>query len=161
MFVNYKNLPPNSRAWIYQSNRELTDKEIELISLETESFINKWTSHENDLKGSYVIKYKMFLVLFIDQNYSNISGCSIDSSVHFIQKLEREFSIDLTNKMNIAYKTESKIEILTLEEFKKSLGKGKITGKTIVYNNLIDTKEEFEKKWEVQAKDSWHKRFLK
>ena len=32
-----------------------------------------------------------------------------------------------------------------------------VTGDTIVFNNLVNTKIEFETAWEVPAKDSWHK----
>ena len=63
MFTEYKNLPNSSRVWIYQSDREFTANEIELISVKAEEFINKWTRHGDDLKGSFTIKYNQFLVL--------------------------------------------------------------------------------------------------
>jgi hypothetical protein len=34
-------------------------------------------------------------VLGVDENLNSVSGCSIDSSVHFMQQLEKEFDIDL------------------------------------------------------------------
>ena len=36
----------------------------------------------------------------------------------------------------------------------------KITSETIVFNNMVQTKQDFETDWEVPAKESWHKRFL-
>jgi hypothetical protein len=36
----------------------------------------------------------------------------------------------------------------------------KITSETIVFNNMVNTKEDFENNWEIPAKQSWHKRFL-
>jgi hypothetical protein len=35
-----------------------------------------------------------------------------------------------------------------------------VSGNTIVFNNLVENKEEFETHWEVPASDSWHSRFL-
>jgi len=29
-----------------------------------------------------------------------------------------------------------------------------------VFNNMVATKADFENNWEIQAKESWHKRFL-
>ena len=81
MFTAYKNLPNNSRVWIYQSDREFNNKEVELIKEESEDFINQWTRHGDDLKGSFTIKYNHFLVLAVDESYNNISGCSIDLSL--------------------------------------------------------------------------------
>ena len=54
MFTEYKNLPQNSRVWIYQSDRKFTAKEIEFISVRAEDFINQWTRHGDDLKGSFI-----------------------------------------------------------------------------------------------------------
>ena len=57
MFTEYKNLPDNSRVWVYQANRELTQEEIEYISAKALLFIDNWTRHGDDLKGSFTIKY--------------------------------------------------------------------------------------------------------
>ncbi|MBT3741263.1 MAG: ABC transporter ATPase, partial [Polaribacter sp.] len=78
MFIKYKNLPSNSRVWIYQSAREFTNKEVDFITLKSEDFINQWTRHGDDLKGSFTIKYRQFLILAVDESFNNISGCSID-----------------------------------------------------------------------------------
>jgi len=160
MYTPYKNLPNNSRVWIYQSNREFTEKEIELISTKSEEFINSWTRHGDDLKGSFTIKYNQFLVLAVDESFNNVSGCSIDASVHFIQALEKELQLNLMDKMNVTFKNGNHINLVRLSDFQKFAKEHKITQETIVFNNMVATKEDFENSWEVPAKDSWHKRFL-
>ena len=160
MYTPYKNLPNNSRVWIYQSNREFTAKEIAFISTKAEEFINSWTRHGDDLKGSFTIKYKQFLVLAVDESFNNVSGCSIDASVHFIQALEKELQLNLMDKMNVTFKNGNHINLVRLSDFQKFAKEHKITQETIVFNNMVATKEDFENSWEVPAKDSWHKRFL-
>ncbi|RBW61296.1 ABC transporter ATPase [Tenacibaculum sp. E3R01] len=160
MFTEYKNLPDHSRVWIYQADREFTQEEIELISAKALLFIDNWTRHGDDLKGSFTIKYSQFLVLAVDEGFNNVSGCSIDSSVHFVQEIEKELNIDLMDKMNISFKDGENINIVKLSDFKKFVDDKKITSNTIVFNNMINTKEDFETKWEVPANESWHKRFL-
>lgn len=160
MFTAYKNLPNNSRVWIYQSNRAFSDNEVELISKKAEEFINSWTRHGDDLKGSFTIKYNQFLVLAVDESFNNVSGCSIDSSVRFVQELEKELQLDLMNKMNITFKDSDHINLVKLSDFQKYAKAQKITSETIVFNNMVNTKEDFENKWEVPANQSWHKRFL-
>ena len=117
MFTHYKNLPNNSRVWIYQSDREFTDKEIEFISAKAEEFINQWTRHGDDLKGSFTIKYNQFLVLAVDESFNNVSGCSIDSSVRFVQGLQSELQVDLMDKMNVSFKDNETINIVKLTRF--------------------------------------------
>ena len=160
MYTPYKNLSNNSRVWIYQSNREFTEKELKFISTKAEEFINSWTRHGDDLKGSYTIKYNQFLVLAVDESFNNVSGCSIDVSVHFIQALEKELQLDLMDKMNVTFKNGNHINLVRLSDFQKFAKEHKITQETIVFNNMVATKEDFENSWEVPAKDSWHKRFL-
>jgi hypothetical protein len=160
MFTEYKNLPNNSRVWIYQSEREFNQKEIEIISAKAEEFINSWTRHGDNLKGSFTIKYNQFLVLAVDENFNTVSGCSIDSSVRFVQQLEKELQLDLMNKMNITFKDNETINLVKLSDFQQFAKDKKISLETIVFNNMVNTKEDFENNWEIPAKQSWHKRFL-
>jgi hypothetical protein len=160
MFTEYKNLPNNSRVWIYQADREFTDTEIEFIAIKAEEFINQWTRHGDDLKGSFTFKYNQFLVLAVDESFNNVSGCSIDSSVRFVQALEKELELDLMNKMNITFKDNDRINLVKLVDFQRFAKEQKVTSDTIVFNNMVHTKEAFENNWEIPAKESWHKRFL-
>ncbi|MFT5959124.1 MAG: hypothetical protein ACI8VJ_000876 [Polaribacter sp.] len=160
MFTEYKNLPNNARVWIYQSDREFTSKEIEIVSLKAVDFINQWTRHGDDLKGSFTFKYNQFLILAVDETFNTVSGCSIDSSVRFIQALEKELQLDLMNKMNVTFKDNEHINLVKLADFQRFAKEQKITSETIVFNNMVATKEDFENNWEIPAKESWHKRFL-
>ena len=160
MFTEYKNLPNNARVWIYQSDREFTSEEIEIVSVKAVDFINQWTRHGDDLKGSFTFKYNQFLVLAVDESFNTVSGCSIDSSVRFIQALEKELQLELMNKMNVAFKDNEHINLVKLADFQRYAKEQKVTLETIVFNNMVATKEDFENKWEVPARESWHKRFL-
>jgi hypothetical protein len=160
MFTEYKNLPNNARVWIYQSDREFTAKEIEIVSVKAVDFINQWTRHGDDLKGSFTFKYNQFLILAVDETFNTVSGCSIDSSVRFVQALEKELQLDLMNKMNVTFKDNEHINLVKLADFQRFAKEQKITSETIVFNNMVATKEDFENNWEVPAKESWHKRFL-
>ncbi|CAM1339890.1 ABC transporter ATPase [Tenacibaculum aestuarii] len=160
MYTEYKELPKNSRVWVYQSDREFTAEEIEYITAKALVFIENWTRHEDDLKGSFTIKYNQFLVLAVDENFNNVSGCSIDASVRFIQELENELKLDLMDKMNVSFKDGDNINIVKLPEFQNFAKAQKITAETVVFNNMVNTKEDFEAKWEVPANQSWHARFL-
>jgi hypothetical protein len=160
MFTEYKNLPNNSRVWIYQADREFKDTEMDFIASKAEDFINQWTRHGDDLKGSFTFKYNQFLVLAVDESFNNVSGCSIDSSVRFVQALEKELNLDLMNKMNITFKDNDRINLVKLSDFQRFAKEQKVTSDTIVFNNMVNTKEAFENNWEIPVKESWHKRFL-
>jgi len=160
MLVNFDSLAANSRIWIYQSNREFSNNELEIISPKIESFIAEWKRHGDGLKASYQIKYNQFIVLAVDEDYNQVSGCSIDSSVNLMKQFEREFDLDLTNKLNVAFKDNNNINIVSLSDFQNFAKQQKISSNTVVFNNMVSTKADFSEKWEVTANNSWHKRFF-
>ncbi len=160
MFTDYKNLPDTARVWVYQADRYLTIEEVEYISAKAIIFIDSWTRHGDDLRGSFTIKYNQFLVLALDESFNNASGCSIDSSVRFIKEVEQELKIDLMDKMNVSFKDGENVNIVKLPQFQEFAVAKKITPETIVFNNMVNTKHDFENKWEIPANESWHSRFL-
>ncbi|WP_370479803.1 ABC transporter ATPase [Tamlana flava] len=161
MLVDFNTLPEESRVWIYQANRSFTQEEIDEIQSKLDVFIEKWTAHGSDLEAGYLIKYKRFIVIGLNQNLNKATGCSIDSSVHFIQQLEKDYNVDLMDKMNVSYKQGEFIAYKPLTDFKKMAKEKAVSKNTIVFNNLVTNIAEFNENWEVPASDSWHSRFLK
>ena len=153
-------MPPTARVWVYQANRLFTDAEKEIIKKETESFLHTWTSHQSDLPASYELKYDLFLVLMADEAEVQAGGCSIDKSVHFIQSLGEKINMNFMNRLLFAYKDESTIKTAPRKEFEKLVADGIIRDETIVFNNLVGTKAEFDKQWEIPFYHSWHKQLI-
>lgn len=160
MLVDFNTLPEESRIWIYQANRSFTDKEIAQIKSKLDIFIENWTAHGSDLQSGYDIKYKRFIVIALNQNLNKATGCSIDASVNFIQQLEKEYDVDLLDKMNVSYKQGEFIAYKTLLDFKKMAKEKAVSKNTIVFNNLVTNISEYNDNWEVPASESWHSRFL-
>lgn len=161
MLVDFNTLPKESRVWIYQANRSFTERELEEIQSKLDIFIKNWTAHGSDLQSGYIIKYKRFIVLGLNQNLNKATGCSIDASVHFIQQLEKEYNVDLMDKMNVSYKQGEYVAYKTLVDFKKMAKDKAVSKNTIVFNNLVNNIAEFNDNWEVPASESWHGRFIK
>ena len=95
-----------------------------------------------------------------DQAEANASGCSIDASVHYIQSLENKYNVDLLDKMNVSYKQGEYIAYKELKDFKKMAKERAVSKNTIVFNNLVATKQDYIENWEVPASESWHSRFM-
>jgi hypothetical protein len=160
MLTEFKNLPDDSRIWVYQSNRKLSDEEVVILIPKIEDFLEQWTAHGSDLEAGFEIKYNRFIVLGLNQANASASGCSIDASVRFIQSLEQEFDVDLLDKMNVTFYNGEFIAHKSLIDFRKMAKARSVSPNTIVFNNLVNTKAEYLENWEVPAKESWHSRFL-
>jgi hypothetical protein len=160
MYIPFENLPEESRIWIYPSNRKFSDEEISEIEKELEDFINNWSAHGTALEASFTIKYSRFIIIAINQEVHQATGCSIDSSVAFIQSLEQKYNVDLLDKMNVSFKQGEFITYKPLLDFKKLAKDKSVSENTIVFNNLVNTIEEWKENWEVPASESWHSRFF-
>ncbi|MCH7785174.1 MAG: ABC transporter ATPase [Bacteroidetes bacterium] len=160
MTTDFKNLPGDSRIWIYQANRKLREEEVGQIATKTKTFLEQWTAHGSDLEAGFEIRYNRFIVIGLNQENATASGCSIDASVNFIQSLEKEFNVDFLDKMNVTFYSGDYIAHKTLSEFRKMAKARSVSKNTVVFNNLVITKSDYLENWEVPAKDSWHNRFL-
>ena len=160
MFIPFDELPEDSKIWIYQSNRKFSDEEVSDIEKDLTEFLIKWSAHGAALESSFIIKYKRFIIIAVNQEIQAATGCSIDSSVAFIQNLEQKYGVDLLDKMNVAFKQGEFITYKTLLEFKKLAKDKSVSENTIVFNNLVNTIEEWNENWEVPASESWHSRFF-
>ncbi len=160
MIVDFDVISEESRIWIYQSNRTLSPAEIIEIEAKIKDFLISWTAHGSDLQASFLIKYNRFIVISLNESFNIATGCSIDSSVRFIQDLEKLYDVSLLDKMNVSYRHGEFIAYKPLIEFKKMIKNRSISKKTIVFNNLINSKSEFLNNWEVPIEESWHNRFF-
>lgn len=146
----------NSRVWVYQADRELTNDEVLQAQILLDNFTTGWTAHSNQLKAKGEIRYNRFFILIVDESQAGASGCSIDKSVHFMQQMEAKFNINLFDRFNLAYREGSEVLSSPRNEFESKLKQGAIRSNTIVFNNLVQNLAELNSKWEVPLKDSWH-----
>ncbi|WP_199120030.1 ABC transporter ATPase [Pedobacter sp. ASV28] len=148
---------PQSKVWIYQSNRKFTHQEAVEIQQILDDFTSQWKAHGHQLKAKGGIFYQYFIVLTVDQETAHATGCSIDASVKTIKQIENKFGLDLFNRFNMAYKIDDEVHVVPKEDFETLISIKKIGLDTIVFNNLVQTLMEFEQKWEVPLQSSWHK----
>lgn len=159
--LTFNEMPLHSRVWIYQSDREIKDIEVNEIRRKAGMFLMEWTSHGNVMKATIDVLYNRFFVVAVDETAASASGCGIDKSVKFMQQMEQDYSINLFDRMLVLYRdAETKIQQTKLYTFEQMMEKGELNSETIVFNNLISTKEDMQSKWEVPVKKSWHARMI-
>jgi hypothetical protein len=153
--------PDESRVWIYQSDRLLTEAEVAKVNEEIEAFCAQWTSHSHELRAIGGVMHDLFVVLVVDETMSSASGCSIDKSVAFVKYLEHKYGFRLLERNNIAWLDEQEqLHITPLGELKNTVIAGQMTMDTRVFDNLVATRKDYIQRWTVPLGDSWMKRFV-
>ena len=99
-------------------------------------------------------------VLMVDESKAGASGCSIDKSVHFIKSIGSKYQTEMFDRMNFAYKIEDEIKTADREEFVELYNNKTINDDTLVFDNLVSNKADFDQKWIKPLKDSWHSRLV-
>ncbi len=159
--LSFNEMPNRSKVWIYQSDRNLTDIEIGEIRKKSAMFLIDWSSHGNMMVATIDVLHNRFIVVLVDEDAASASGCGIDKSVRFIQQLEKDYLLNLFDRMLVTFRDENGIIRGTkLQEFEQLVEKGVLNGETIVFNNIVGSKEEMLSLWEVPMKKSWHARML-
>jgi hypothetical protein len=158
--MNYQSMPGISRVWVYQSNRILNDAEVNEINKMAQHFIPGWDAHGAILSSSITVHHHLFIVIAVDEQVTQISGCAIDKSVAFIKRVEQQLNINCFDRMNVAYQKNGMIEICSMQEFQTLINDGKVDDQTLVFNNLVSTKNELDSNWQIPLHKSWHKRLL-
>ncbi|WP_316794539.1 ABC transporter ATPase [Pedobacter frigoris] len=147
---------PQSRVWVYQSDRAFTNDEVQTLQQKLNDFTAQWKAHGHQLDAKAAILYNFFIVFTVDEASANVTGCSIDSSVRIIKEIEQEYQVDLFNRFNMAYKVDDKVIVANKEDFETLVNIKAVGPQTVVFNNMVQTLGEFETKWEVPFEQSWH-----
>ncbi|MGJ8745249.1 ABC transporter ATPase [Polaribacter sp.] len=160
MFVDHSLIPEDAKVWIYPSSRKFYPNEIEEVEQKVKTFVENWKSDDENFKASYQFLYNRFLIIFADDVTAPLQNSDIDASVSFILELQQLYNVELLDKMNVCFKQGEFVQYKELKDFKKLVKNKAVTAKTIVFDNLITTKQDYDTFWEVAIEDSWYRRFL-
>jgi len=160
MITDFKNIPDDSRVWIYQSNRDFTDLDIKIIKNKTTFFIDNWKAHGNDLQASYLIKERRFLVIAVNEKFNPIGGCSIDYSLQLVNDISNTINLDLLDRLLVNYRSENKIKSISLRDLKNKIKNRSFSPETIIFNTTVKTKKELSSDFELKISSSWLSKFF-
>lgn len=153
-------LPDTTRVWIYQSNQPIPEAEVPELKEKIRAFADSWVSHNRALRSFGDLWHNRFVILMVDESQAGASGCSIDSSVHFLKALQAQYGVDLFDRMIFSFKRGDEVVSLNRTDFAQWYQEGKITDETLVFDTLVNTKKDLEHNWLKPLAQSWHKRMV-
>jgi len=145
----------NSRVWVYQSSRPFSEKEEREINEQLYHFYAQWQAHGAPVKGWAGLLFRRFIVLMADESEVDVSGCSTDSSVRVIKSIERQYEVNMFDRLSLTFLVKGQPEVLPLGQVQYAIDKGFIDGKTLLFNNLVSTRKELLDNWLQPLEDSW------
>lgn len=159
MYIPFNEIDLNSRIWIYQANRQITDAEAGIITETLKSSVDLWEAHGKPLTASVKLFEHRFVIIAVDERDELPSGCSIDKSSHWLQEIGHQLNIDFFDR-SLAYLDDGVVKTIAPTEIKQAIIDDKIQADTIIFDNQSTTKAQWMNKWKVQAYQSWLQRYF-
>lgn len=138
----FPNLPDSSRIWIYQNQTPISKAAQQEIQGKLDEFVHQWAAHKVQLYGDSAILEDYFIILAVNENMTMASGCSIDSSVHFIKGLEKEYQLNLFDRLNVLIEENDEKKIVHFSDIKNHSG-------ATFFDPTVTTLGDFRTKWKV------------
>jgi hypothetical protein len=155
--IAFDSLPDAARLWIFAADRALTAEEREALERAVETGLAAWNAHGSPVRWGHRLAHDQFLMIGVDESATALSGCSIDNAVRRIRELETTLGVTMLDNGRVFYREGDTILRAARTEFAALARAGKVTGDTIVFNNVLATVGELRQgSWEVPMRDSWH-----
>ena len=150
----------NERIWIYTLSKELSNEQLVDFKNRCQNFVNGWTAHDVSLDASFELYQNRLLIFKVNEDKYNASGCSIDKQVRFVKELEQAFSIELLNRLLVAYENNNQVEVVKASQIKELLADNIISGNTLVFDNTITKLLELDTVWKQPLHKTWLSKYI-
>lgn len=148
------------RIWIYTISNLLTEDQLTALKNRCHHFVSTWTAHEVSLDASFELYKNRLLIFKVNEANYNASGCSIDKQVRLVKELEQEFSIELLNRLLVAYEKNEDVVVVKQSEIAGLLQNGTISGNTLVFDNTISQSTDLAGNWKRPLKETYLSKYL-
>ena len=155
MLVELEAMSNDSKIWIYQSNRALTEQEILEVHSSLQKFAAEWLAHGAAVKGWAGVVGSYFLVFAADDKEHGVSGCSIDGSVRLVREWGTALGIDLFERLNLACETLQGIQVIHRDQLQIAMAQGILSMDTPVYDNTVLSLGEWKQSWKKPLSNTW------
>jgi len=158
--VPFTQLPDSARIWVFGCDRPLIGAPADTLLASVDQFLSEWRAHGIPLKCARDWRDDRFLAVGVDVNEENASGCSIDGLFRTLQQLERVIGSRLVGGGRVFYRTDSKVEAATREEFLSRVREGAIQREAMVFDTSLTEARDWRTKFEQPATRSWASKYF-
>jgi hypothetical protein len=149
-----------NRVWLYVIDKDLEQEQLHQLKEKGENFVKSWTAHDRQLHASFDILHKKIILVKVNESATEASGCSIDKLTRFITDLSAEFGLDLLNRLNVAYKAGSDVNVASSAVVRQMLDNGQLSAESLIFDTSISRQDDLAR-LEKPLKDTWLAKYLK
>jgi hypothetical protein len=148
------------RIWIYTLSKELTNEQLSDFKNRCQNFVSGWTAHDVALDATFELYKDRLLIFKVDETKYNASGCSIDKQLRFVKELEQAFSLELLNRLLVAYEKNNDVQVVKQSQISELLSSKEIDENTLIFNNTISQSIDMATNWKQPLRQTWLAKYL-
>lgn len=156
MYIDFNQLPENSRLWIYGSSRIIHEEDKVKIHKIIFPFLQNWQHHGKTLSCSYTILNNHFLIVGLDETINPTGGCSMDGLQNIILKIDNNFNFNFFERLNVFLFLKNEVKCISSKDLNQI---NDVDQNSLIFNLNIEKKQDING-WLIPIRDSWCKRFL-
>jgi hypothetical protein len=155
-------LPNHARVWLFAAERPLTLEEHEFTCARLSHFVAEWKAHGTKLAADAIVLHNRFVVIAVDEENQNATGCSVDTCMHEMQAISKAIQVDFFNRLQVVYRDADNGLVVssTLAHFKEMIAEGDVHAETPVFDTTLQTLGQLRTAFEVPAKNTWLNKFF-
>jgi hypothetical protein len=159
MYIPFEQLPDQSRVWVYQANRPLLADEIEQISSFLMNEMNAWAAHVAPLNASFEIRFNQVVIVAVNEDVNQASGCSIDASTHWFKSLGEMLHIDFFDRQ-IAKIQGEQISLIPITSIKDLILSANLLEEDFIIPPQTSDLNQYRNQWLQTVRESWLKKYF-
>jgi hypothetical protein len=157
--VAFDELPDHGRLWVFPIGRTLTGPESDRCLAVVDDFLASWAAHGVPLRSGRELHDGRFVIVGVDVDAEQPSGCSIDALTNALRGLGEEIGASFIDHAPVWYRDEDGIQTVSRPEFKSLAEEGSVTAETHVFDTSLTAVGDFRSgRLERPASDTWHGR---
>ncbi|MCO5259070.1 MAG: hypothetical protein M9916_02910 [Crocinitomicaceae bacterium] len=135
-----EDFPETSKIWVYHNQGAIPKAVQPAIQEKLTEFSKDWASHGDKLYGGATILDDYFILFLVNEEKTIASGCSVDSSIHFLRRLEKEYNLNFLDRMNVVIEENGQKKNVHYSEINNHKG-------AIYFDPTLRTLGEFKNQW--------------
>jgi hypothetical protein len=157
--VSFDELPDHGRLWVFPIGRALTREEADRCLAAVDGFLAAWAAHGQPLRSGRELHEGRFVIVGVDVDAEQPSGCSIDALTNALRGLGQEIGASFIDHAPVWYRHDDGIRTASRPEFRALAEAGTLSPETHVFDTSLTTIDDFRRdRLERPATETWHGR---
>lgn len=144
---------------MFPASRGLGPEEAERLLAAVDSFLDGWAAHGAPLLSGRALVEGRFLLVGVDEDASQPSGCSIDALASRLEELGASLGVQLLDHAPVWYRDEGELRTASRSDFRALASSGAVGPGTLVVDTTLTRIAQLRGEGlERPARSSWHGR---